>query len=346
MKLLTTTCLGFILSFSTFSSNNAYALDPIVSGTVGAGLKKIGDSVFDNIDSSVDNFFDNVDDSAANLRGLTDGLLASARADLEGVMDKSIRELNAQERQIWNYYYNMMNDLDRRVAGYLKDGRYTMLHAGNVVNEVIPFSSNKPQIFWIEAEPPFYKYNAPTRTITAYGLNLDHSKNKLVSGTNNGTRTSVSPTKLSFQFKNIDVKDGILIDYELWEDRFLWDKVNPTPQIALPAVEDYLGDIALVYTSERDVVIDRLWPPSGKGHRVECRNSSTKIGQKCKASKSGTITAKDGYSILPDTIRFVKSSTTGSCEYHRHVSSNASANAFNWGQSAKARKGLGRRCWG
>lgn len=347
MKINKSIRIGLVVGLITMNSFGAAALDPITSGTVAAGLNLMSDSVFDNIDKSVDNLFDNVDDSAAKLRGLTDGLLASARSDLEGIMDKSITELNRQERQIWNYYYNMMNDLDRRVAGYLKEGRYTMLHAGNVVNEIVPFASNKPQIFWIEAEPPFYKYDAPHRTITAYGLNLDHAKNKLTSGRIDGTRTTLSPTKLAFQFNNINVENGLLVDFELWEDRFLWDKISPTPQIALPAVEDYLGDIALIYTSEKDVVSDRIWPASGTPHRIECRNSSTKIGQKCRA-KSGTrtITANAGFSILPDTIRFVKNSNTGSCEWHRFASSNESANAFNWSHNAKARKGLGRRCWG
>gem|GEM_PF-6058939 len=148
-----------------------FLLTPIKAAaqTVEAAMAVLGDSIFDSIDDSIKNLFDRIDSTIVGMRSNAEGLLASATSDMADFLEKSVDELEDQERAVWLYYSNALKKLDRRVENYSKTARITVLDATNAAGGVIPFSSNDPNIYWVEVTPPLFDHEATSWRITAFG---------------------------------------------------------------------------------------------------------------------------------------------------------------------------------
>lgn len=335
-----------VLAFVSISNQSAVAQDPI---TVGASLGILQERIFSNIDKSVDNAFNRFDNSVARIRSQAEGLLDSAKNDLATIQDKVISDLNEQERELWRYYDSALNKLDQRVTHYLRDGKITLLDAGNIVGVQNPLDDETPLVFWAEVDPPLYVHIAPQRRITAYGLNLDHLSNSMVLNGVKGRRASASPTELAFLVDQTDLSKGAKLEFELYEKSWLsffvdWfdDKKITTP-IEYAAVTDQLGELRLVYHTDSFPEIERQWPTAGP-ISVSCRNNRLGTNNCETGWDRQVVQATAGYAILIDSIKVVSGSNDCRGNTVSAAFSDASGNSFAVHGGAQANSGSRRVC--
>jgi len=320
--------------------------------TVEAALGTLGDEVFGSIDDSVNNLFDRIDSTVVSMRSNAEGLLASATSDMSGFLDKAVDELEDQERAIWIYYSNALENLNRRVKNYARMARITVLDTTNAAGSIVPFSSNDPNIYWVEVTPALFDHEATSWRITAFGTNLGRGKNKLFANDVSARRVTTSPTELSFEIEGIGIKDGLRLSYTLNAKRFLlhhlgaWTDRELDPKyFEISAQADFVGMARLIYQQDTYPVIERKWPADGNYHEVNCQRGGTLGTSGCNARFDEFIAARNGYSVLVDTVR--EQHTTQGCRSKntRVQAKNRSANGFTVYGTAYPNSGMGRRCY-
>jgi hypothetical protein len=336
----------FMMSvFLSLTLSAASAQDPL---TVGASLAILQDKIFDNIDNSIDQAFNRFDNSVSKIRSHAEGVMDSAKNDLSAIMDKSIQELTEQEREIWRYYESTLQKLDDRVTAYLRDGNITLLNVGNVTSSQNPFDDEIPVIFWVEIDPPLYVHKAPSRRISAYGLNLDNVSNSLLVNTVAARRASASPTELAFIVENSDFSSGTKLEFFLYESRFLsflsnWFDREYLSSFEFAAVEDYVGEIRLVYHTDSYPEIERVWPTASP-KTASCRNNTAGTNNCETGWGREVVQATQGFSIVPESVR-VETGSSGCRGNTVSIGfSEVSGNSFAIFGGAQANSGSRRVC--
>lgn len=333
----------FILTFILYlQPANAF-----VAGTVGAGLGVLQERIFSNVDKSVNNFFNRMDDTITHARGSAEGLLDSAKNDMESFLHKSVNELDNQERQLWLFYNMALNKLNKNIENSIRTGKVAALDLGNVVHSVNPFGSKDPVVFWTEVTPPLYVHKAVNRTITAYGLNLHHGSSRLTANGRAATPSGAYPSKASFRVNGLAVAQGVQLVFNFTRKRTLWFAKKTKRVYRLSPVQDKIGNISIVYTTDSYPTKSRVWPSNGKTFDIECQNSGSVFkGDRCLVRKNGVVQALKGYSIIPNTVRFRIARTHGSIKSNGSKFFNVSGNSFSYDLSLRARQGAGRRIRG
>ncbi|MEM1364320.1 MAG: hypothetical protein AAGH82_01090 [Pseudomonadota bacterium] len=343
MRLFALILVASIMAFHT----------PAKALSVSDALGTLGGGIFSRIDKSVDNIFGNIDSTVVGMRANVEGLIASGRSNMVDFLDKSVEELEGQERALWLYYKNALTEVDQRVETHLRTARITILDASNTITHEVPFTSNAPAVHWVEVEPPLYDRQAKERRVTAFGLNLDRPGNMLKANGAEGRKASASPTQLIFAIDAVDVSGGLKLDYELEGKRSVvnvlgaWtDRTYPTKTFEVPAQVDLMGDIQLIYHKDVYDEISRKWPANRDWYSVNCQRGGTFGTSGCGARYGPTyIAASQGYSVLPDTITYQEN--THGCRRNsvRVGASEASGNGFKVSGYAYPNSGAYRRCY-
>lgn len=320
--------------------------------TVETALSLLGDSVIDSIDDSVNNLFDRVDSTIVGMRSNAEGLIASATSDMSDFLNQTVDELEDQERAVWLYYSNALKKLDRRVENYSRTARITVLDTTNAAGEVIPFSSNDPNIYWVEVSPPLFDHEAESWRVTAFGTNLGRDYNSLLANDTQARRVTTSPTELSFEVDNIDITDGLKLAYVLNGKRSFFhhlgswtDRENDPKIFKIPGQADYVGMTRLIYQQDSYPVITRRWPTNGSFHSVNCQRGGTFGTSGCRANFGPTfISAQSGYSVLVDTVKQESNSHGCRGTETRVEIRDRSSNGFRVFGTGYPNSGAGRRC--
>lgn len=312
---------------------------------IGEAINALSADIFESVDQSVNNFFNRVDDSIINFRLQADGILSRMRSDFADSLELTVQQLDTQQTQLWRTYVAALERLDTQIDQHLVGARITMLDFANAAGTVIPFSGSRPQIFWVEVDPPMFVHTSEHRTYTAYGLNLDHPANILQVNGHATRRASPSPTTLVFIEDRSDLAAGVTLEYSLFERGRLRDTRHNMPRVEFRPLSDYIGDLRLLYTEPVHSNISRRWPadPNQEISR-ECQNPNPT--HRCGANiRPQIIAAREGHSILPDTIQRHYSVASGCRGRNTNIGfDQVTAASFRIFASVRASRGSGRKC--
>jgi len=320
---------------------------------VGEALDLVGADIFSDLDKSVNNLFGRIDSTIVGMRSNAEGLLASARSNMSDFLDKSVDELEGQERTMWLYYNNALNQLDQRVDSYSRTARITVLDTVNALTVVVPFSSNEPVIHWVEIEPPLYDHTANERRVIAFGTNLNRDGNALEANGMNARRVNNSPTEIIFALDGVDITEGLELSFRLSGKRTFWnflgswtDRKFLPKNFELPRQPDFVGTAQLIYLEDSFDIINRRWPNDGSYRSANCQRGGTFGTSGCTARFGPEFIAnRNGYSVIVDTIRHSKDTHGCRGTSVRVSHSEVSANGFRVAGTAYPNSGAGRRCY-